>query len=119
MVPKRPPMVPPTTAVWCLSFAHVSGLAAEVAKNAEPVDTAVAATSFGDDDVEEGTGVAVATGNLSEPSEDVVTLGADELLQQLRLSLGARQQYVPESHCWMFHAFIAVRPPKPLDTRYC
>jgi hypothetical protein len=46
----------------------------------------------------------------------MVTLGADEPSQQLLLSLGARQQYVPESHCWMFHAFIAVRPPKLLDT---
>jgi hypothetical protein len=42
-----------------------------------------------DDDVD------VEVGNEARPMEDMVTFGAVELLQQLRRSLGARQQYTP------------------------
>lgn len=102
IAPKRPPMVAPTTAVWCLSFLQTSERGAAFASNGVPVETAVATTCVGSE-AEEGVTF------INEPMEEVVTLGAAALLQQLRVSPMARQQYLPISHCWMLTAF---EPPK-------
>lgn len=97
VAPKRPPIVPPTTAVWCFSFAQVSGLTATAVLIGDRVAIAEAATCVGSDEVEvdnreDEVGVDVAAPLWSEPSDVVVTLGADALLQQLLRSFGARQQ---------------------------
>jgi hypothetical protein len=93
MAPKRPPMVPPTIAFCFFSISQLFDAGVAVALRGEPVETAVATTFVGsevdDDDVD------VEVGNEARPMEDMVTFGAVELLQQLRRSLGARQQYTP------------------------
>lgn len=85
-------MAPPTTAVWCRSFLQSDG-GAVVAENGVPVGTALVTTCVGCggvEDVEAGVGWT-----WKAPMEDLVTLGAMGLLQQLCRSSGVRQQYVP------------------------
>ena len=90
IAPKSPPIVPPTTAVCCLSILQTSALDVAVALKGEPVETAVAATRVGSEVAEAETVVDVWDWNAA--TEDVVTFGAVALLQQLRRSLIARQQ---------------------------
>ena len=47
IAPKRPPIVPPTTAVCCLSFLHSFESDEAIASNGEPVNIAVATACVG------------------------------------------------------------------------
>jgi hypothetical protein len=99
IAPNRLPIVPPTMAVWRFSFAQVLTAGIAVAVKGVPVETAVAATSMGSLVV-----VGVEVCSCKVAAKVVVTLGADALLQQLFVSLLARQQYFPSSHVWSCHA---------------
>jgi hypothetical protein len=106
IAPKMLPIVPPTIAVSRFSFWQVLTRAVAVASKGVPVETAVAATSM-------GSLVAVGACSWSVALKVVVTLGAVESLQQLFVSLMARQQYFPWSHVCNCH--VATRSI-PVDT---
>lgn len=100
-----PPTAPPTTAVLCFSFLQVSLSDVSFAPRSDGESVAT-------EDVEVKDAIAVWIEKA--PMDVVVILGAVELLQQLRRSLIALQQYVPKSHVCMFHADTALSPSKPL-----
>lgn len=89
IAPNKPPIVPPTTAVFCRSLLQVSVCDAMVVL----VETAVTTSSAGWPVMESVVGLAES--RRSAPMEDVVTLDAVALLQQLLRSPAARQQYLP------------------------